>query len=111
MCFLAISKISVFQTFVQSFEHLQKSIKIDVSDTNGHQKRAFRVENMLIHPGQHDFRRTVAHFMRKLFFVKLSTDAFRKSTVDNRKNPLPGGLLPPRVGIFSLFTVAHITNM
>ena len=56
--FLAILKKDSFFVNIVSFffhQHLQKSIKSYVSDTNGRQKRVFRVENMLIDPGQTDF--------------------------------------------------------
>ena len=54
-----------FFEFLDFSENLQKSIKSDVSDTNGHQKRACRVENMLIDPGETNFRCTVTHFIEK----------------------------------------------
>ena len=54
-----------FCIFRHFSENLQKSIKSDVSDTNGHQKRVFRVGNMLIHYGQLqlDFQCMVTHCM------------------------------------------------
>ena len=50
-------------------ETLQNPIKSYVSDTNGPQKRVCRVENMLIDPGQTNFRCTVTNFMKKNIFL------------------------------------------
>ena len=50
-------------------KNLQKPIKSDVSDTNGPQKRVCRVENILIDPGETDFRCTVTNFMKKYIFL------------------------------------------
>ena len=55
------------------FGNLQKLIKSDVSDANGHRKRDFHEETIPIDTGETDFRSTVTHFMicfaRFLFFV------------------------------------------
>ena len=55
--FVTILKNCFFSMFPRFFVNLQKSIKSDVSDMNGHQKRVCREENMLIYPrpGQIDF--------------------------------------------------------
>ena len=45
------------------FENLQKSIKSDVSDTNGHRKSDFHEETIPIDTGETDFRSMVTHFM------------------------------------------------
>ena len=55
--------------FLYFSENLQNSIKSDASDTNGPQKRVCRVENILIDPGETDFRCTVTNFMKKNIFL------------------------------------------
>ena len=59
-----LKKIGIFSIF---FENLQKSIKSDVSDTNGPRKRDFHEETIPIDTGETDFRSTVTHFMIFLF--------------------------------------------
>ena len=55
--------------FFDFSKNLQKSIKSDVSDTNGPQKRVCREENTLIDPGETNFRCTVTNFMKKTYFL------------------------------------------
>ena len=55
----------ILSTFSSPFKNLQKLIKSDVSDMNGPRKHVCRVENMLIDPGDTNFRCTVTNFMKK----------------------------------------------
>ena len=59
----------MFFIFSYFIENLQKSIKSDVSDTNGHRKRDFHEETIPIDTGETDFRSTVTHFMIFLRFL------------------------------------------
>ena len=59
----------MFLIFFHFFENLQKSIKSDVSDANGHRKRDFHEETIQIGTGETDFRSTVTHFMTFLGFL------------------------------------------
>ena len=66
--FLAILKKSIFRHVFQHFviffcENLQKSIKSDVSDTNGCRESDFQVEISPNDTVKIDFRSTVTHFM------------------------------------------------
>ena len=65
--FLAdFEKMTIFRFFEnvqQNYENCQKSLKSDISDTNGYRKRDFRLETSQNDTLKVDFRPTGTHFM------------------------------------------------